>query len=93
MYRESEIVDLLLVVFLTPIMAASIRAIRISGKRWFVAGYLSIVTGFVFTVIEGYILPDAFNVLEHLAYATGGVCFAVAAHLVSRAVRTRGSVV
>lgn len=78
MYQESEIVDLLLVAFLSPIMATSVRAIQLPGKRWFIAAYLALVTGYVFTVAEGFVWPDAFNVLEHAAYALSGVLFTVA---------------
>lgn len=87
MYQESEIVDLLMVVFLTPIMAASVRAIHLAGKRWFVAAYLTIVAGYVFTVAEGYILADVFNVLEHACYAGAGMLFAVGLTILARASR------
>ena len=77
MYQESEIVSLLLALFLTPVMARSARAVQMPGKAWFVAGYLSVVAGYVFTIVEGYWLYDLFNILEHLAYAVGGVWFAM----------------
>jgi hypothetical protein len=85
--QESEIVDLLLVAFLTPIMATSVRAIRIAGKRWFVAAYLVLVSGYVFTVAEGHVWADGFNALEHAAYALSGILFAVAALRLLRASR------
>ena len=87
MYQESEIVDLLMVLFLTPIMAVSARSIHAAGKRWFITGYLSIASGYVFTVAEGYLAPVLFNVLEHAAYAAGGIFFAVAAVRLARASR------
>lgn len=80
MYQESEIVDLLMVAFLTPIMASSVRAIHIAGKRWFVGAYLALVTGYVFTVAEGFVWPDGLNVLEHACYAISGALFAIAAY-------------
>jgi hypothetical protein len=87
MYQESEIVDLLMVVFLTPIMVASARAIHLAGKRWFVAGYLALVSGYVFTVAEGYVWPDALNVMEHACYALAGILFATALGQLFRATR------
>ena len=87
MYQESEIVDLLMVLFLTPIMAVSVRAVHVAGKRWFIAGYLAVASGYVFTVAEGYVAPVLFNVLEHAAYAAGGIAFAVAAVQLARASR------
>jgi hypothetical protein len=86
-YQESEIVDLLMVLFLTPIMAVSVRAVHVVGKRRFIAGYLAIATGYVFTVAEGYAAPVFFNTLEHLAYAIGGACFFVATLALARASR------
>lgn len=88
MYQESEIVDLLMVLFLTPIMAVSVRAVHVVGKRWFIAGYLAIASGYVFTVAEGYVAPVLFNLLEHIAYAAGGFFFAVATTKLARASRT-----
>ena len=75
MYQESEIVDLLMVVFLTPIMVANVRAIHVPGKRWFVGGYLIVALGYVFTVLEGFIAPEALNTAEHLSHAVMGALF------------------
>ena len=90
MYQESEIVDLLMVVFLTPIMYASVRAIHIPGKRWFVAAYLSIAVGYVLTILEGYVAPDALNFGEHVTHAVAGVCFLVASAALFRSSRPEG---
>lgn len=87
MYQASELVDLLMVAFLTPIMAASVRAIHLAGKRWFIAGYLALVAGYVFTFVEGFVWPDAFNLLEHACYAASGILFVVAVHELWRAAR------
>ncbi|MDZ4166958.1 MAG: hypothetical protein U1E08_04620 [Coriobacteriia bacterium] len=89
MYQESEIVDLLMVLFLTPIMAVSVRAIHVVGKRRFIAGYLAIASGYVFTIAEGYVAPVLFNTLEHLAYAVGGVCFLAGLVALAHASRVR----
>jgi hypothetical protein len=86
-FQESEIVDLLMVIFLTPIMAVSARSIHLAGKRWFVAGYLAIAFGYVFTIVEGFIGPVLFNTLEHLSYAVSGACFLVATITLARASR------
>jgi phosphoglycerol transferase MdoB-like AlkP superfamily enzyme len=75
-YQESEIVDLLMVVFLTPIMYAAFRNLVLPGKRWFVFGYVAMLAGYVFTVVEGYYAPDVFNLLEHCSYALAGIGFA-----------------
>ena len=79
MYQESEIVDLLMVVFLTPVMVVSVRSISLPGKRWFIAAYVAIAFGYILTVAEGYFAPEALNLLEHITHALAGVCFFVAA--------------
>ena len=90
MYQESEIVDLLMVVFLTPIMYASVRAIHVPGKRWFVAAYLSIAVGYILTILEGYVAPDALNLAEHITHAVAGVCFLGASAALFRSSRPEG---
>jgi len=74
-YQESEIVDLLMVIFLTPIMVANVKAIHIPGKRWFIGGYLVVALGYVFTVLEGFIAPEALNTAEHVSHAVMGALF------------------
>lgn len=90
MFQESEIVELLMVAFLTPIMAASVRTIHVPGKRLFVAGYLVTVAGYVFSVAEGFLWFDAFNTFEHASYAGAGVLYAIAAVRLLRAAHPAG---
>jgi hypothetical protein len=90
-YQESEIVDLVMAVFLTPILFVVFRTVYLAGRRWFVAGYLAVVSGYVFTVVEGYVAPDLFNLLEHASYAVGGVCFAIGSWSVLTSVRRRSA--
>lgn len=73
MYQESEIVDLLMVLFLTPIMVATYRVIKVEGKQWFAAAYTMIALGYFLTVAEGFIARDALNLLEHVTHAFSGV--------------------
>ena len=87
MYQESEIVDLLMLVFLTPVMVLSVRAIRLAGKRWFVAGYAAIAVGYVLTIIEGYAAPDLLNTLEHITHGIAGSCFLIGVVTLMRAAR------
>lgn len=90
MFQDSEIVDLLMVVFLTPVMVSILREISLAGKRWFIAGYLAIVVGYVLTLAEAAILPGLLDLLEHTAYATAGCFFLVAVVIFSRSVRRGG---
>jgi len=88
MYQESEIVDLLMVLFLTPIMVVAYRVVTIRGKRWFAAAYLMTATGYVLTVLEGYVAAGVLNTLEHATYAFAGVLCLVGFTHVFRAART-----
>lgn len=88
MYQESEIVDLLMVLFLTPIMVVAYRVVTVRGKRWFAAAYLMIAMGYVFTVLEGYVAPGALNALEHATYALAGACCLAGAASILRAARS-----
>lgn len=78
MYQESEIVDLILVAFLTPMLWFGMRSLRIAGKKRFVAAYAAMVCAYVFTVAEGYIAADLMNLLEHISYAMSGILLALA---------------
>lgn len=84
MFQESEIVDLMLVVFLMPMLVIGIRSVQVAGKRWFIASYWAIVCGFIFTVIEGYAAPVVMNDLEHISYALGGIFLAIAVYALLR---------
>jgi hypothetical protein len=75
-YQESEIVDLLMAVFLTPIMYVAFVKVHLAGKRWFLLGYLAMMVAYVFTVAEGYAAPDLFNLLEHASYTLASLGFA-----------------
>lgn len=89
MYQESEIVQLILVAFLTPMLWAGVRTVKVVGKRWFVAAYGAMVCGYVFTVAEGYAMADLMNSLEHVSYAVSGIFLALALHAFMRDARER----
>lgn len=87
MFQESEIVDLMLVVFLMPMLTIGVRSVEVAGKRWFIASYWAIVCGFILTVAEGYAAPVVMNDLEHISYALGGILLAIATCALLRDVR------
>jgi hypothetical protein len=41
------------------------------------AGYLVLLTGWLFTVLEGFLLEKYLNVLEHTSYTLGSILFIV----------------
>lgn len=84
MYQANEVVRLLLIVFLTPMVVTGMRSISVVGKRWFIGAYAAMVCGYVFTVAEGYVDAQLFNLLEHISYAVCGLLIAVAMFLFAR---------
>ncbi len=80
MFSESEIVNLVLSVAFIPILVATMRDFHVPGKRYFSVGLLAMVGTYVFTVVEGFVAPDVFNMLEHLMLAVAGVAFAIGAY-------------
>jgi hypothetical protein len=88
-YQESEIVELILVAFLTPMLVVGLKSITMAGKRWFIVSYLAMVCAYILTVAEGYWAPGLFNLLEHWAYAVSGIFLAVAAYVFLQDARRR----
>lgn len=78
MVQESEILTLVFAV-LGPILAPRMLDIRGSAAdARFFAGLTTLAAGFVFTVLEGFVLSAAFNLLEHLAYLLASIFFYLA---------------
>jgi hypothetical protein len=49
---------------------------RRAGRLWlFYLGFFAMCGAYAFTVLEGYIFPDLFNFLEHLAHAAAACLF------------------
>lgn len=80
MLQPSEVVGLVIAVILLPIIITSSRTIWGPLRKLMLAAMGSIIAGNAFTIIEGFVLFDLFNILEHAAYAVAGV-FVVAALL------------
>lgn len=76
-YQPSEVADLILMLALGPIIIIAIRRVM---PRFPVSGavaFAAMLGGYVFTIAEGFWLPDAFNLAEHLCYAIAGIAFVV----------------
>jgi len=74
-YQPSEIADFLMMLVLGPITLLVAR--RIAPRTfWPVALCIGLMfTGYAATIIEGFVLPDFFNLVEHGAYALAGLAF------------------
>jgi hypothetical protein len=78
MLRENEVVMLALgigVLFLILMNMDQIRKIRF-WKILFTS-YCVLLCGWLFTVLEGFILEKFLNLLEHLSYLLSSFCMAV----------------
>ena len=78
-YQPSEVADLVLMLALGPVIVISLRrVVRTVPTSCYVA--LGAMLGaYVLTVAEGFVLPDLFNLLEHVCYAAAGVAFVAVA--------------
>ena len=78
MVQENEIVMLLLGLGVLIFMLGNRQRIKsIPASNILMACFYTLVTGWVFTVVEGFIWPGFFNLLEHLCYAGSSVLMAV----------------
>lgn len=86
-YSQTEVVNLLLGISIIPILLATRASVPSQYTRWFVAAYVFMLVSYVSTVAEGYLLPDAFNLIEHGALAVAGCLFAITLFLRRRELR------
>jgi hypothetical protein len=74
-YEPSEVADLLMMLVLGPVTLVVARRIA-PVTFWPVALCIGLMfTGYSATIIEGFVLPDFFNLVEHGAYALAGIAF------------------
>jgi hypothetical protein len=74
-YQPSEVADLVLMIGLGPVIVITLRRVfKVVPISCYVA--LGAMLGaYFFTVAEGFVLQDLFNLLEHACYAVAGVAF------------------
>lgn len=77
MLQPNEVVNLVLAIFLAPMCLRAAMRAGFPGRRWFYAGFASMLGAYVFTVAEGFAAADLFNFLEHSSLAAAGVLFLV----------------
>ncbi len=83
MIQESEAITLILGLIAAPIALRLYRARALPGAAF--VGLWLLLGAYVFTIVEGFVLPDFFNALEHASLAASGVAFAVGAARMARA--------
>jgi len=78
MIQENEVVMLLMAIgVLIFILFNRPQIMRIEAAGLLVTAFCILVIGYVFTVIEGFLLLSLFNFLEHVCYAGSSVLIAL----------------
>ncbi len=75
MFQESEIIALVVSLVGVFLLIFVFARRDVPQLRHFYAGFFAIAAGSFFTVVEGVMWEDSFNLLEHLSYMLGGVFF------------------
>ena len=77
-YQPSEVADLVLIAGLgAGHRRLACAAPSTSSRSASTSRSARCCGGYVFTVAEGFVLPDLFNLIEHVCYAVAGVAFVV----------------
>jgi len=50
---------------------------RIPAWKWLLGSFFLMLTGWLFTILEGFFLANTFNLIEHFSYAAGGLAMVV----------------
>jgi len=78
--QDSEVVTLVLGVITLAVLIAMRRA-GILGYGRLIAGFGAMLCAYLFTVLEGFLWHDGFDLLEHASYAASAWIFARAAQV------------
>ena len=74
MLHENEVVMLLLGVGNFIFITLNKRQIkRINAWKVLISSYYLLLAGWIFTILEGYILENFLNLLEHICYAASAI--------------------
>ena len=52
------------------------RIAQIPGSNWLLLSYSALFAGWTITLVEGFVLPDLMNALEHMCYMASSVAAA-----------------
>ena len=52
------------------------RIVQIPGSTWLLLSYSALLAGWTITLVEGFVLPDLMNALEHTCYMASSVAAA-----------------
>ncbi len=78
MIQQNEVILLLLGIgVLIFLMANRGRLHRLPASRMILLAFYVLLGGWLLTNLEAFLLPELFNLIEHLCYAASGVLLAV----------------
>ncbi len=72
MLQESEILNLALSLLLI-LVYLSLSSSRVKVPGFFLTSILAVTMGQIFTLLEGFLLENMFDILEHLSYLAGSI--------------------
>lgn len=79
--ESTELFVLLLFLVALPLLVALFRDAALPGKRYFFFSFLFLLLSNIFTVVEGWLLPKLFDLMEHLFIMFASLSFYLAIHL------------
>ena len=78
MIQENEVIMLLLGVGVLIFMYINRRRLaNVHNYGVLFAAFIVLLAGWTFTVLEGFVLDSAFNLLEHICYAISSILLAL----------------
>jgi hypothetical protein len=78
MLHENEIVMLLLgIIIFFFILRNKSQIRRIYTWKILITSYFLLLAGWIFTILEGFILETALNMLEHVSYTLSAILLAI----------------
>lgn len=78
MVEQSEVINLLVSLFLTFYLYFSIRKYHVYLSDWWKACIFWLILSDVFTVLEGYFMPVLLDWFEHISFMLGSLFFLLA---------------
>jgi len=75
MFQESEVINLLMAIIALGVILFTFIRGEILHYRFFFFGFLAMISGYFFTVIEGIGYTAFFDAIEHISYAVSGFFF------------------
>ena len=78
MIQQDEIIMLLLSIgCLIFILVNKKKVHRIPAAKILIAGFYTLLTGYILTILEGFFLENLLNALEHICYTSSSILMAV----------------